>query len=403
MPEPTTETKPAKKSFIEILNEGRPANEHEAKARAAAEAAQPKKSDEAKIPNAELHSDVHQSISGAGIREPSPEGRAPIAKDSAGTAATPDPDEEILTGKRNPKGDDFKRVKTAAAAAAKERDEARGKLGEFEKELTELRKAPKHNAELIKTLEKERDELKQKWEAVAAQFDPGFNAKYQAKVDVAVAALKPLLPADRAEKIAALLQQPESEWKRKAMAELIEDLDSFTVGELAVANRDIRAIMAERQAELGRANEVLTKSAEERQKKAQAHAEAVQKAFEAELSRRQEKDGKDAIPVFQLREGDSDDVKQWNAGVQERSKVAKAIFEERFESASEKAEAAIWAAAAPGFLAQLKAVQSENASLKDTLAKLQAASPSVSGGGDEAPAKPERGGFMQKVVADMAL
>jgi hypothetical protein len=108
-----------------------------------------------------------------------------------------DPDEDIISGKRNPKGEDFKRVKTAAAEAAKQRDEIKARAETFEKELTELKKAPKHNAELISKIEKERDDFRGKYEQVALAFDPDFNAGYQSKIDSVLANVKKMGTAER--------------------------------------------------------------------------------------------------------------------------------------------------------------------------------------------------------------
>lgn len=299
----------------------------------------------------------------------------PAEPKPAPAATASDPDAEILSGKRSPKGDDFKRVKHAAEEAAKERDALKAKTGEYEKELGELRKRPVHNADLIKKIEAERDELKAKWQTVAAQFDGGFLTKYEAKVSEAIGKIKDAVPVDRIDKISQLLQMPESDWKRRAMAELTEDLDAPTITDIMIANREVRDILAARKKELEDSGNILKTSAEQRQKEQQERRTAYEKSFESVLSAKSK--GDDALPVLQTRDGDTPEVRAWNDAVAERSKVAKAIFMDEFDSPEEKAEASIWAASAKGFLEELKATQAKLAAAEATLAKLHSSSPTI--------------------------
>lgn len=314
------------------------------------------------------------------------------AKPQATAPAAPDPDEEIVAGKRTPKNEDFKRVKHAATEASKQRDELKAKTAEYEKELGELRKAPKHNAELIAKIERERDEYKTKFEQVAVEFTPEFNAKYENGINAAIDRVKDALPADRAEKIKQLLRVPDGEWKRKMMAELTEDLDPFTTAEIVAANGRVRDILNERQSAITKAGETLNAIGAERQKKQEERKAELARTFDAEIDRAKEKN-----PIFQPKEGDSPEVKAWNDAVAERTRVARAVFMDQFESAAEKAEAGIWAASAPGFLEAWKSSQAEVAQLKETLAKLQSASPNITSTEAKGGEKP-RGGFAQKMA-----
>lgn len=279
-------------------------------------------------------------------------------------------DKEIESGRRSPKSDDFKRVKTAASEFRKKYEEAEPKLKEYEKELTELKKAPKHNAELIKTITEERDRYKGMFEQVAVEISPEFHAKYKTRLD----AVKTGLPSDHADKLMSLLQLPDSDVKRKHLAEITSEMDEFQVAEVVAANREVRTILNERQGELTKAQESLSKIGEERTKKQQERQTALSKAFDDVIARSQ--DPKDGIPVFQTKEGDE----AWNKGVSERLGVAKAIFS-GIESDSERADAAMWAAAAPEFLKQLKNVTTELATANETIAKLRGSTPSLDGQG----------------------
>lgn len=286
-----------------------------------------------------------------------------------------DPDDEILAGKRSPKSEDFRRVKTRATEAQKQADELRGKLAELEKQ-----KPSKSNDEKISKLEGELKSLsvyKTKWEQVEAQYDPAFRQKYQTKIDSVIGAVKPLLPQDKAEKIAAVLQMADSPYKIENLKALTEDLDSLTVSEITAANREMRGIFAEQKAELEKSSEILNKAHEERQKQTKEDEERLSKAFDEKLKEFSE--GEKAIPVFQKREGDKD----WNAGVEERARVARVIFNGEYETEADRAEAAAWGAAAPGILAWAKdsiaAKDAELAQAKATIERLQGSNPAING------------------------
>jgi len=312
------------------------------------------------------------------VPEPPPaQPTIPAAKPAP--APAPDADAEILEGKRAPKGEDFKRVKHAATEANKRADELKAAKEAADKELAELRKTPKHNAELIKQIESERDELKAKWQLVAAQFDSGFHAKYEAKIGDAIAKIKDAVPADRLDKISQVLQMPDSEWKRRTIAELTEDLDAPTITDVMIANREIRDILSARKKELEDSGTILKTSAEQRKKEQDERRKTYEQSFESVLKTKSE--GEDAFETMKLREGDTPEVKAWNEEVASRSKIARAIFLDEFESPAEKAEAAILSANAPGFLAGWKAAEARAQQLEAELAKVHGAVPKLGAGG----------------------
>lgn len=308
----------------------------------------------------------------------------PVVKAEPQKSASPDlkpatnydeVDKEIETGRRSPKSDDFKRVKTAASEFRKKYEEAEPKLKEYEKELAELKKSPKHNAELIKQITDERDRYKGMFEQVAVEISPEFHAKYKTRLDN----VKASLPSEQAEKLMAVLQLPDSDVKRKHLAEITSEMDEFQVAEVVAANREVRTILNERQGELSKSHEALSKIGEERTKKQQERQTALEKTFEEVISKAQ--NAKDGIPVFQPKEGDE----AWNKGVNERVAVARAIFNSEFESDSERAEASLWAAAAPGILdtsrATISKLESDLATAKETIARMTGATPALDGHG----------------------
>lgn len=318
----------------------------------------------------------------------------PVTQQPATTEAKPVDfeavDKDIESGKRSPKSDDFKRVKTAASEFRKKYEEAEPKLKEYEKELTDLRKQPKHNAELIKQITEERDRYKGMFEQVAVEISPEFHAKYAKRLE----SVKVGLPSEQADKLMSLLTLPDSDVKRKHLAEVTSEMDEFQVAEVVAANREVRTILNERQGELNKSQEALGKIGEERTKKQQERQTALGKAFEDVVSRAQ--DGKEGNPVFQLQ----DNNEEWNKSVAQRIAVAKTIFNGDFDNDSEKAEASLWASSAPEFLRQLKAVTQELQEAKSVIGKMQSSNPVLDGRGASGPSG-ETLTFAQKVNRDM--
>lgn len=352
---------PPKKSFSQMAIESRPGSEAELRAMQAAPPEPPKP----------------KAADAPPVRAAS----KPVA------VTTADPDAEILEGKRAPKGDDFKRVKHAATEANKRADELKVKYEAAEKRLAELDKHPKHNADLISKLEKERDDFKTRYESVTLEITPEFHTAFKSRMEAVIGKVKDLVPADRVDKLAQLMTMPDSEWKRRALGELTEDLDPIALNRVLRADEMAGDILAEKQGRIAKANETLGMIATERQKQQEERKTAYAKSFDDVIAAKSV--GDDAIPVLQIREGDTPEAKAWNEGVVERKKVARAAFMDEFDTPEEKAESSIWAASAPGFLAELKAAQAENAALKETLAKLQGSAPSLDarGKGGEAPRK----------------
>lgn len=308
---------------------------------------------------------------------PPPPPEKPTTTAAPAATTTTDPDEEIVSGKRSPKAEDFRRVKQGRDEAKKLADEFKSKAdkaAEFEKELTELRKAPKHNADLIKSIEKERDEFKGKYEAFIVQFTPEFQQKFDGQVAGVIDTLKSTVGEAEAGKIADVLMLPDGEYKRKAIAELTDGMDAMQVGEIVAANQQIRRINAERRDAVAKAKETLSGIATERQKASEESRTKLSKLMDETLAKFSQ--GETAVPVFQKKEGDE----AWNSTVAERESVARKILTGDL-SPEDRAEAAIWAAAAPGILAKYKADVSakdaELAELKATVEKLQGANPGI--------------------------
>ncbi len=355
---------PEKQPFSKMFTASRPGTEAELRAMAAAEK-----------PGA--------------VATPEPPKPPPTGK-TAPASAPPTDDlgaevAEIAAGKKSPTNKHFGWLKGGLDKANKAVEELKVAKDTSDKELAELKKRPVHNADLIAKLEKERNEFKAKFEQVAVEIDPVKIAEHQGRLKSVQESVKSLA-GDKADEILSIFAMPESDRKRKALAEAVEDMDPITVDDINAARREYNAVHASRQAEIAKANETLGAMAEARTKQQQERKTAYEKSFESVLAAKSA--GDDALPVLQTREGDTPEVKAWNDSVQEIKTVAKAIFNDQFETPDEKAEASIWAASAKGFLegwkADSRAKDAEIATLKETLAKVQGSTPGLVTGGKAA-------------------
>jgi hypothetical protein len=330
---------------------------------------------------------------------PAPAPPKPTQPDPKPAPANPEDaaDEEILAGKRSPKSEDFKRVKTTAATFRTEAETARAELLKAKKELETALKAPKPDVAEIETLKAELAKHKTISETIGLEFNAEFQQKYQTKFDTILNGLKAGLPADKADKIVSALGQPDGEYKRKLLAELTEGMDDFTRTEIAAVNRELRGINAERQAELTNAGTKLAELHKQKQEAGQKRQTELAQSFETALKRAQDPDPTKGISVFQAREGDE----AWNSKVKERAAIAKVIYEGDFAHDNERADAAMWAAAAPAFLEDLAAQSKEIAALKETIAKMQGSNPSIEGGGG-ASGRQKPASFLDAVNADLS-
>lgn len=318
-----------------------------------------------------------QPATPANVAQPKPAG------DSSGTH---DPDEEIVSGKRSPKSDDFKRVKNAANEARKKLEEIESAKKTIEeqyqkaqKELEEARKNPAVTAKELEEARAEAAKWKSQYSEVALETLPEFTAKYQARFDEATAGLKAMLGA-KAEKVLAALQLPDGEDKAEILEKLTDGLNEFQKGEIFGTNRELRKINTERNKELAQANEKLGKIAQERATKAQERQAALDREFQQTLSKMQ--DAKDGIPGFILREEKTPEDKQYNTMVKERAQIAHKIYTGQLD-APEMARQAAMAANAPYLLEQLKASAAREEQMAAALKQLQGSAPNVQnqGGG----------------------
>lgn len=352
------------------------------------------------------------------LRETNPEAVAAAKADAAAPATTTpeakakaEADAAAKAAKSgNPLGDDIPQTITSKKAAddfraiKKRAEAAEMKLMVAEKAADEKLKAMEAKIAAGGTVDPKKYE-----EAVAAatkyegivktalvEFDPEFHAKYETRMKAVSDTLKAGLQDDAAfEKIVAAVQLPDGKYKQTQMTEALEALNDFQKMEVMQAYQDIRKIANERNAELTTSRQKYAELQKGKQDEAAAINARLSKAFEAATAR--VADAEKGVFLFQPKEGDA----AWNQGVTERTAIAKHIFEGKFDSDEDRANAALWAAAGVPLLQDALATKKELAEVKAQLAKLAGASPEIKGaaikGATEEPAG--KGSFSGRVTA----
>lgn len=308
-------------------------------------------------------------------KEPVAPAKPPEAPKPPAAAPVADPDEEIISGKRSPKSDDFKRVKGAAKAAQAEAETYKAKVSDYEKRLAELEKRPAANADEIQKLKADHDRYKATVETVFVEGDPNFNKGYAERVGQINDGLKGLIPPEIHAKASQLFNLPDSEWKTRQLDELMSELSPAQQMKVMRADERVQEVLAERQSKINRSHETLGQLAESRQKQMAEQQAAMEKAFE-DVAGKVTKEN----PLFQKKDGDE----EWNAGVDERLNVAREVYRGKLKPE----EFASWALSASSIKAlaeSAKAKDARIAELEGVVKKLQGSGPGMEGNGGSEP------------------
>lgn len=183
------------------------------------------------------------------------------------------------------------------------------------------------------------------------------------------------------EKMAHILQLPEGEYRKAALKEAFLELDPVDQSRLGAVLNDFSNLNAERAAELAKSREGLTALQQREQQQRKAQAEAANRVLDEALERWSSDKGN---PLFQKREGDSKEVKEWNDAVEARKAQAKRIYNGGL-SIQDTAKASMWAAAAPAMAEHINGLSKSLADARAEIEKLKAAKPGAGGNGNSSP------------------
>lgn len=297
--------------------------------------------------------------------EPAPKAAAPDKKESA----VPDPDEPAPQKEDD---DTPAHLPEKAKADWKSLREARRKADDenatLKKRVSEL-EATQNTAELDE-LRKRLADYQERLTVVALEREPRFQQYFDGRT-------KQLLDTAKSvggDKIAGILQMPDSEYRTRALNEAYAELDPVAQSRVGAVLNSFDELKAQRQGELARAGEAYKALQDENNSKAKAARDQHNRVMEDVLERWSSLEK--GNPVLQPREGD----KEWNSGVESRKQQARDIFSGKL-SVQDTARAAAWAAAGPELATQLRGAKKREAELLEEISQLKAAKPGLGNGG----------------------
>jgi hypothetical protein len=294
------------------------------------------------------------------------------AKVVADAAVKPDEKPKDTAGDewKSAKAADWKALKEARDAAAKEADL-------FKRQVADLQAKIKDPSDLEKSMEAlraERDVYDEQLRLVAVERHPKFEGYFKAKVDTVLAGAKNVLGAEKAADLQKALRMPDGEQRDAAIEELTGDASALQQQRIAALLTRMDEITVERETEISKWRETASKFDTDQKTKLVEQKQNAEKIL-AGIITGAVKD----LEVFQPKPGDD----KWNAETEQSLALARHLFGGE-NTVEDLARAAVWAAAAPRYRMLSAAYAAENKQLKDEIAKLRSANPSIKAEGDKA-------------------
>jgi hypothetical protein len=315
-----------------------------------------------------------------------PTQQAPPAEPAPG-APPADPDKWPRSAKE---WDQFKQVRNENY---KKRDE---RIAALEKDLAdrETRLAGFANAvdpQEHSSVREERDKLSEALRLAAVEKHPRFQAYYDGKLGHQVEMAKRIVGPEQGEIMAALLKQPDSDYRNARIEELMSGLSPMAANRLGAVINAVDELRSERETEVARAREDYEKAnvrLQSEQQQAQAAAKASAEKLFADTLQAAQAGG---LPMLQLRDGDT----AWNSAVNQRIAAAKNILFGQ-EKPEQLVRSALAAVSFPALLESHAALQAEHDKLVAQVAALRTATPTTSratappAGGDHSTRQPAK-------------
>lgn len=220
-------------------------------------------------------------------------------------------------------------------------------------------------------LQKDYEQLDQVVKQGFQERDPRIIGPLKQRIDGAIALAKTVIPAEQAERVAQLLQQPESDWRTNELESIVTNLSPLRQGKFLEAVNEIDRASRERSALAGRSEEWLQARAAEVRQHQQAERDRLLKTFD-----HVQKSWASELPMYQKREGDD----AHNSSVDDLTAMARNIYSGRLQSPEDLAKASMWAAAAPKFLEGMRTLQERLSAVEKENEELRSGGPGLAGG-----------------------
>jgi hypothetical protein len=280
----------------------------------------------------------------------------------------PEPEPEAAAEepeKKSRSASDFKLIKQRAKEAA-------GEVEKLKAEIEELKKVEPAGDPEIDRLRQERNELSARLKAASLERHPEFSQHYKDKIGSILERAKGIAGAEYADRIEALMNMPDSEYKTSALDDIFSDLSTSKQAQLGALIAQMDEVSGERSSQLQNADQTYEQLMSKQQEKQNQWIKDNETVFG--------KVGETAKDwfVFQEREGEA----EWNNAVRDRVSVAKNIY--LGESTPEQLATAAYMASSADFLYDTLTKELEaHALTKQQLKEMQGATPSIDSDGQK--------------------
>lgn len=253
-----------------------------------------------------------------------------------------------------------------------ERNEWSQKAKAAQAELEAERAKPRPDPREIETIKKERDEYSNRLQQLDVERHPKFQQYFEQKTTATLGLAKTIVGDANAPRFQAALEMPDGQFRDNALEEIISELKPIQQSRLGAVVVDYDKIRQERSQHVAESRANWQRLQEDGQRKQQENQTQYLKAFDDQMT--MATDPKSGLPVFQKRSGTTAEDIAWNAQVDASVATARDIYQGK-RDAPEIAKAALWAASAPLFLAELRGRDTTITALTKRISELEAAKP----------------------------
>lgn len=283
------------------------------------------------------------------------------AADVTPASAVPDfsdlPKEFVPGQVRN---DQWKRLHAKADYHASQEAKSALRVKELEMQLAQKPNVAPETLEQLTAIQKERDDLRARLEAVAVEKSPRFEAQFKPRFDAAVQQAKAAVGPEKAAKIEQLLSMPESSWRDEQLDQVIQDMGTtLRATKLTQAVADVDRLNAEKVQLAQRGSEVWKQWNQEatdaQQRQVQERNAQATNTFESEL----------AI---------------WKGATElseDEVSIARNVFSGNGMTYKDMANAAMWGVVGPRMAQAALADKARVTELESELARLRGAQPGI--------------------------
>ncbi len=256
----------------------------------------------------------------------------------------------------------------------------RSELESVKKQIADNAKAAPEDAltkRELEALKKEKEDLSAQLFTAARERHPEFKAKYESKIGDKVADIKSMVPGELGDKIARLLNEPDSQWKTDALKEALGEVDELDRPLIRQSWLEIDKLHRQRNAELATSRDEFNKLVSDHEGKTRAQQEQQAKA-QRDIADKLFDAGLDTLKKSKMAElAERSDDKEWNSALTDGIGSARKIIHGEAEPQQVVESVILGRVAYPKVVAERDSLRVENAKLAAQIESLTKANPGL--------------------------